>query len=76
MLLKGNNEKGTKLCNRGDLGGGYRGCTAGGGGGGGFLGAGTGGANPLSPPPPPTRGPAAFEIAFGAQRNESMPIRR
>ena len=33
---------------------------------------GAGGAHPL----PPTRGPAAFEIAFGAQRNESMPIRR
>ena len=69
MLLKGNNEKETKLCNRGGSRGRVQGVHAPGGGGG-------GGAHPLPPPPPPTRGPAAFEIAFGAQRNESMPIRR
>ena len=75
MLLKGNNEKETKLCNRGGSRGRVQGVHTPVGGG--ITGVGAGGAHPLSPtPPPPTRGPAAFEIAFGAQRNESMPIRR
>ena len=60
MLLKGNNEKETKLCNRGGSRGRVQGVHrpgggGGGGGGGGVLGGGCRGGTPPSPPPPPTQ---------------------
>ena len=63
MLLRGNNEKNKTKQNKTKL------CNRGG-----SRGKGARGAHPL--PPPPTRGPVAFLITFGGQRNESMHIRR